>query len=248
MAKWCRYVGKCPPRYCCARFHNTPVAFAETHYDVLGVSKSASPNDIKKAYFRLCKEYHPDKNPNDEAKYKKFLKINDAYTVLINTDTRRQYDTNSNRPPMSSSDMGYEQYSSAYRNNPYVRRRPRNSRQSNWEKFYAHQQSAYERERWRPRDRLENYWEDYYQHQKSSRNKNRPPPGWILPDRIVSFVISLTVTLLLMRFIAAGIATNQRSAFEELELQRHREVARQREEAKMRRKPPNDIEDSIEEV
>lgn len=218
--------------HCCANFHKSTVSKVESHYDTLGVSKSATPNEIKKAYFRLCKEYHPDKNPNNEVKLKKFLKINEAYTVLSSSETRQQYDVTGDRPPMYS-DRFHEQYSSAYRGNPYVRRQ-RSNAHTNWEKFYAHQRSSYEQ--WRPKDKLENYWDEYYRH--SSSKTNSPPPGWYLPDRIVSFVVTLTITLLLMRFVAAGIASNSRTALEEMELQRHHEFQRRVEEARIEKMKP----------
>lgn len=217
-------------RHCCASFHTSSISKVESHYDTLGVSKSATPDEIKKAYFRLCKDYHPDKNPNDKGKLKKFLKINEAYEVLNNSVSRQQYDGAGKKPPMYS-DRFHEQYSSAYRGNPYVRRQ-RSNTHTNWEKFYAHQRSSHEQ--WRPKDKLENYWDDYYR--QSSSKPNAPPPGWYLPDRIVSFVVTLTITLLFMRFIAAGIASNSRSALQEMELQRHYEFQRRAEEARMARK------------
>lgn len=58
------------------------------YYKVLGVSRTASANDIKKAYRTLAKKYHPDKNPNAGDKY---LLINEAYSVLGNLDNRLDY-------------------------------------------------------------------------------------------------------------------------------------------------------------
>ncbi|MEK7662938.1 MAG: DnaJ domain-containing protein, partial [Actinomycetota bacterium] len=51
------------------------------HYDVLGVSRDASPEDIKKAYRRLARELHPDVNP-DETSQEKFKLVTHAYEVL----------------------------------------------------------------------------------------------------------------------------------------------------------------------
>jgi len=59
------------------------------YYKVLGVDKSASSEEIKKAYRKLAHRYHPDKSGGDE---KKFKEINEAYQVLSNADKRKQYD------------------------------------------------------------------------------------------------------------------------------------------------------------
>src|SRR5215208_2302085 len=63
-----------------------------TLYDTLGVSKSASPDEIKKAYRKLAREYHPDRNPGDAAAEAKFKDVQAAYDVLADPDKRKQYD------------------------------------------------------------------------------------------------------------------------------------------------------------
>jgi curved DNA-binding protein len=62
------------------------------YYKILGVSKTASENDIKKAYRKLARKYHPDLNPNDKEAEKKFKEINEANEVLSNTENRKKYD------------------------------------------------------------------------------------------------------------------------------------------------------------
>lgn len=52
------------------------------YYEVLGVDKSASDADIKKAYRSLAKKYHPDMNPGDKEAEQKFKEVNEAYAVL----------------------------------------------------------------------------------------------------------------------------------------------------------------------
>lgn len=64
---------------------------AQTYYEILGVSKEASARDIKKAYRKLSLEFHPDKNPSQEAQ-EKFKEINTAYEVLSDDEKRRMYD------------------------------------------------------------------------------------------------------------------------------------------------------------
>ena len=65
---------------------------AKDYYVVLGVEKTASPEQIKKAYRKLAVKYHPDKNPGDKAAEERFKEITEAYAVLADADKRRQYD------------------------------------------------------------------------------------------------------------------------------------------------------------
>ncbi len=62
------------------------------YYNVLGIERTASADDIKKAYRKLAKQFHPDANPNDETAKKKFQQINEANEVLSDTTNRKKYD------------------------------------------------------------------------------------------------------------------------------------------------------------
>src|SRR5471030_624555 len=62
------------------------------YYTVLGVEKNASDKDIKNAYRKLARKYHPDLNPNDAEANKKFQQLNEANEVLSDSEKRKKYD------------------------------------------------------------------------------------------------------------------------------------------------------------
>lgn len=64
-------------------------------YGLLGVSRGASEEDVRKAYRRLAREYHPDANPGDIKSEERFKEIQQAYEILSNPNKRREYDERS---------------------------------------------------------------------------------------------------------------------------------------------------------
>ena len=62
------------------------------YYEVLGVGKNASEDEIKKAYRKMAKQYHPDLNPGDKDAEAKFKEVNEAYEVLSDSSKKARYD------------------------------------------------------------------------------------------------------------------------------------------------------------
>ncbi|MBO5328052.1 MAG: molecular chaperone DnaJ [Clostridia bacterium] len=77
------------------------MADKKNYYDILGVSKTASQDEIKSAYRKLAKQYHPDFHPGDAAAAEKFKEINEANAVLSDEGKRKQYDYELEHPGMS---------------------------------------------------------------------------------------------------------------------------------------------------
>lgn len=65
---------------------------SENYYEILGLEKNCTEDEIKKAYRKMARKYHPDLNPNDKASEEKFKKISEAYGVLSDKEKRQQYD------------------------------------------------------------------------------------------------------------------------------------------------------------
>src|ERR1700732_3950199 len=71
------------------------MATRSDYYKTLGVDKKASADEIKKAYRKLARQYHPDRNPDDKGAESRFKDISQAYDVLGDPDKRKQYDSGS---------------------------------------------------------------------------------------------------------------------------------------------------------
>lgn len=88
------------------------------YYEILGVEKSATDDEIKKAYRTLAFKYHPDRNPNNKEAEAKFKEVNSAYQVLGDEKKRADYDN------FGSAQNSYSDYNSSYYGQGYSYRRP----------------------------------------------------------------------------------------------------------------------------
>lgn len=82
------------------------MADKKNYYDILGVPKTATQDEIKSAYRKLAKQYHPDFHPNDQAAAEKFKEINEANETLSDENKRKQYDYELEHPGMSGNPFG----------------------------------------------------------------------------------------------------------------------------------------------
>ena len=98
---------------------------SENYYDILGVSKTATEEEIKKAYRKLAIESHPDKHPGDKAAEERFKTINEAYATLSDKSKRAEYDAQSSARSNFNGFNGFNGFRSS-QENPFDGSRPFN--------------------------------------------------------------------------------------------------------------------------
>ena len=84
------------------------MAAKRDYYEVLGVSKTTSPDEVKKAYRKLAVQYHPDKNPGDKASEEKFKELSEAYEVLSDPQKKQMYDQFGHSAGAGSASGGFD--------------------------------------------------------------------------------------------------------------------------------------------
>lgn len=94
------------------------MAFVD-YYTILGVDKKASAEEIKKAYRKLARKYHPDINPDDEIAKQKFQEINEAHEVLNDSEKRKKYDQYGENWKNSQESNRYNEQNKTNRNTAY---------------------------------------------------------------------------------------------------------------------------------
>lgn len=89
------------------QFHTSSTSLQKDYYELLGVSKTATAAEIKKAYYTLAKKYHPDTNKNDKDAAQKFAEITQAYEVLSDEKKRKNYDQFGSEGPQAGGFGGF---------------------------------------------------------------------------------------------------------------------------------------------
>ncbi len=176
------------------------------YYEILGVSKTATADEIKKSYRTLAFKYHPDRNPDNPAAEEKFKQVNTAYDILGDEAKRRNYDLGgySYRPEASYSNT--RQYHYTYQN-PF-------GDDTFWQWFTNNSQGAYNQAH---QNRHEGYEQNDY---KRTYNYSYKDYNYTKKDYIQMFALKLIQTvfaLMMFRFffivpfgilICIGVAVN----------------------------------------
>lgn len=141
--------------------------FYSNHYEVLGVGRLASAKEIKVAYYKKCKQIHPDKNNNNPKAHSQFVSINEAYSILSDPSAKREYDYR------ISSSYNYPNPTNIYRNNSpsYRGGRPKYTYSRSPFDDHFNNESVYEEQMkfYREQMRYNNYYRPGQAHADSQR-------------------------------------------------------------------------------
>lgn len=109
----------------------------EEFYHILGVKRTATEEEIKKAYRSLAKKYHPDLHPNDAVMEAKFKEINDAYAILGDEKKRKEYDLLQNAEKNSQSSPGRQKEEGRKKQTVYTGTVDMEQMQHSFEQFFG---------------------------------------------------------------------------------------------------------------
>lgn len=114
----------------------------KSYYEILGIDKSASAEEIKKAYRSLAFKYHPDRNPGDKVAEEKFKEISVAYDVLGDETKRHNYDLTGQTD--SYANQGYNSYNTYRSSNTTYSGNPFTDEETFWQWFSGAQSQTYQ--------------------------------------------------------------------------------------------------------
>lgn len=164
---------------------NTNVRYA-THYAVLGVSQTASQKEIRDAYLEISKKEHPDKKSDESTSHHKYLKINEAYSVLSKPASRQEYDQKLGLWPSTLRNPLGEKNWHEFKDNPYA------TSQREYEGMYGSQGTGYGdpyRDDWYAERRKEFYDRQREFERRRSKDEHYAVRAWT--NRILAFTLVL---------------------------------------------------------
>ena len=151
------------------------------YYDVLGVQRNSTPEQLKKAYLKKCKEYHPDKHMGNKKMQEKFVQANKAYSVLSDVNKRKEYDS---RYMDRSTQYTYQSSATSKRQpfwveaeSDWYRTRNQNPYATTDAEYNKHTKQAFNRhifrtKQWRNKhDSLYQHWHQIYTNQNSGKTR-----------------------------------------------------------------------------
>jgi len=187
-------------RYC---YSTGPSTSKRSYYEILGVKNNATQSEIRDAFVRLSKKYHPDVNKDDKNAHHQFVEINEAYTVLSKNDSRRDYDSqlrqgwtsDAQMPPYNdpNRELYRRYYDQLYREQERQRQRQRTPPPRGFSKFDGPYEDPF-RDFWREFDR------PFEQQQQGSRRTKLDEQANKAFYLFIMAVVSLTIIVHFLQY------------------------------------------------